>query len=295
MIVTHTSPDWDAITSVWLLQRYGGLNDSSIVFVNTGNPDQEALTQATAVVDTGRVLDPTRLRFDHHQLPGQEANNTCATWQVFSHIAPNGELDYLAPLNALILNGDTGGKNYGAEWSRLTGIHALLSVRKARRDSDALLMAWGFDILDDLATHLKARQEARETLERYTVYRSEDNLVWALSGAPQGATFAAYEMGARIVVFHSEQENSVAVGAMRGGEGIEPHLKQLVLGILNDAECDAPGSIAWGSPEFTELARWYLHEAGFFAGRGTAKAPDPTPLETTTEALAKVLDLAWKR
>jgi hypothetical protein len=69
----------------------------------------------------------------------------------------------------------------------------------------------------------------------------------------------------------------------------------LVLGILNDAECDAPGSIRWDSAEFQELARWYLHEAGFFAGRGTAKAPDPTPLTADFVALCRVLDAAWLR
>lgn len=294
-IVTHTSPDWDAIGAVWLLQRFGGMEEADVRFVNTGAPDLTLLEGAAAVVDTGRVLDPERLRFDHHQLPGAEANGTCATFQVFGHLAPNGELVHLAPLNALILHGDTGGRNYGAEWSRLTGIHALLSVRKARRADDLALLTWGCAVLDDLADHLKARYEARETLEQHTVYRSADSLLIALSGAPQGATFAAFELGARLVVFHSETPESVAIGVMRGGEQQEPHCKALILGLLNDAECDAPGSIRWDSPEYIEMARWYLHEAGFFAGRGTAKAPDPRPLECSVADIARAIDAAWRR
>ena len=53
MIVTHTNPDMDAITGVWLLKRFGGLEDEPVKFVNTGNPDVEMLDKAVAVVDTG--------------------------------------------------------------------------------------------------------------------------------------------------------------------------------------------------------------------------------------------------
>lgn len=293
-IVTHTSPDWDAITAVWLLKRYGGMQDHGVAFVNTGNPDADALASAAAVVDTGRELDPTHLRFDHHQLPGQAANDTCAAWEVFKHVSNGRELSYLAPLNALILNGDTGGKNYGAGWSRLTGIHALLSVRKARKETDLDLLSWGFSILDDLDSYLKARQEARDTLDQYTVYQSTDYLVRGLAGAPQGATFAAFEEGARLVVFTSQSEGTVACGVMRGGESQEPHTKSLVLSILNNAECNV-GPFAWDSEEFRELARWFNHNAGFFSGRGTAKAPDPTPLTADFKAICAALDSAWPR
>lgn len=294
-IVTHTSPDFDAIGAVWLLQRFGGLEDADVRFVNTGSPDPAVLAEATAVVDTGREYDPERLRFDHHQLPGAEANATCAAFQVFQHLAPNGELVYLAPLNALILNGDTGGRNYGAEWSRLTGIHALLAVRKARKANDLALLAWGMAVLDDLAEHLKAHYEARATLDAHTVYRSSDGLLVALRDAPPHATSAAYENGARLVLFQSSGEGTNAIGIMRAGEWREPSCKALILGILNDAECDVPGSIRWDSAAYIELASWYLHEAGFFAGRGTAKAPDPRPIDADLADIARAIDGAWQR
>lgn len=289
-IITHVSPDWDAIASVWLLKRYGGLENADVMFVNTGAPDADLLTSATAVVDTGRIFDPTRLRFDHHQLPGKEANETCAAWQVFQHIAPNGELVHLAPLNALILNGDTGGRNYGAEWSRLTGIHALLSVRKARRESNEDLLSWGFGILDDLDAHLHARYEAKEALALHTVYRSDDGLVVALRDAPQGATFAAHEAGARLVVFANYEKN--AIGVLRGGEGQDVHVGGLVSGLCNDYDC---GLDEISAPLFDELCTWYRHQAGFFAGRGTDKAPSETPITVDLVDVARAIDTAWTR
>lgn len=292
-IVGHISPDWDCITALWLLQRFGGFEDATIALVNTGAPDPVVLAGAAAVVDTGREFDPLRHRFDHHQLPGAESKNTCAAFQVFQHIAPDERLDFLAPLNALILNGDTGGRHYGAEWSRLTGIHALLSAWKARKVPDEMLIQRGYDVLDDLAEHLLAAREARQSLEQHTVYRSSDELFVALEGAPQGATHAAFDAGARLVLWHNPSEATVSVGINRAPEsGVD--CGGLVLGLLNDSECGV-GPIDYGGAVYLELCTWYRHNSGFFAGRGTAKAPDVTPLRAPLVNIAATLDAAWVR
>lgn len=295
IIVTHTSPDWDAIGAVWLLMRFGGMDGADVQFVNTGLPDAALLAQADAVVDTGREYDPARRRFDHHHLPGAEANATCATFQVFQHLAPNGELVHLAPLNALILHGDTGSRLYGADWSRQVGIHALLSVRKARKArkaGDLALLAWGMDILDDLAEHCKARYEARDLLDTHTVYRSDDGLLVALKEAPQHASSAAFEAGARLVLFqHSDPAIPTnAIGIWRAGEWQEPHCGELVRAVCDDTII-GPRSEAVVS----ELLTWYRHQAGFFAGRGTAKAPDPRPIIADLADIARAIDVAWER
>lgn len=287
-IVTHTSPDWDAITACWLLQRFGGMAEATVVFVNTGNPDPAVLAAATAVVDTGREYDPARWRFDHHQFPGSQANDDCAALLVYSDVVnPQRVYGYLDPLVMLVFAGDTGRANYGADWSRQIGIHALLSAQKMKRLSDMELLHYGYAILDDLAAHLRAKAEARLSLEAHTVYRSEDGLVRGLRGAPQGATFEAFEDGARLVLFTSTTPNTVSVGVMRGGENQEPHCGDLVVAVL--ANPVTPPAVR------DELARWFCHTAGFFSGRGTAKAPDPTPLTADFVTLCRVLDTAWRR
>jgi hypothetical protein len=288
ILVTHTSPDWDCITACWLLQRYGGMADAMVVFVNTGNPDPAVLAAADAVVDTGREYDLARLRFDHHQLPGSEANDDSAALLVYADVVnPQRVYWYLDPLVMLVFAGDTGKATHGADWSRQIGIHALLSAQKAKRMSNEALLAYGYAILDDLAEHLRAKAEARLTLSAYTVYHSADGLVRGLRDAPQGATFAAFEDGARLVVFTSTTPGTVSVGVMRGGENQEPHAGTLVAAVLAEPATDAAVR--------AELARWYRHEAGFFSGRGTAKAPDPTPLTADFVTLCRVLDAAWLR
>ena len=291
LIVGHTSPDWDCIGAIWLLMRYGGMDGAEVRFVNTGVPDAAVLAAADAVVDTGRAYDPARRRFDHHHLPGAAASETCATFQVFQHLAPNGELAYLAPLNALILHGDIGSRQYGAEWSRLVGIHALLSNRKARKACDLALLAWGLDILDDLAEYLRARYEAKEMLYISTVYRSDDGLLMALKEAPQHASTAAFEAGARLVLFqHSDPAIPTnAIGIWRAGEWQEPHCGDLVGAAIHVAADEGMHAVV------DELVTWYRHEAGFFAGRGTAKAPDARPIVVDLADVARAIDTAWQR
>ena len=296
MIITHTSPDWDAIASVWLLQRYGGLGGHEVVFVNTANPDPAQLASAVAVTDTGRTFDPMRLRFDHHHFAGKQANETCATMQVYKQLlattAPASQtyaaLMAIDDLVFLVFNGDTGGNEWGANYSRTVGMHALLSAQKAKRLNDQALLDFGYGILDLISANLSARAEARRTLAQFQVYVSDDGLVRGLSGAPQGATFAAFEAGARLVVFHSETPESIAVGLMRGGEGADVHAGEFVQAVIESRWSD-------DDPLAAELRSWYRHEAGFFAGRGTAKAPDPRPLSVAVADIAAAIDGVWQR
>lgn len=310
-IVTHQNPDWDAIASVWLLKRYGGetLANEPVTFVNTGNPDQETLRVAVAVVDTGKVFDPSNWRFDHHQLPGNEANDTCAAKQVYEYLgilwesyegpqASNARLDHLAPLVDLIFCGDTGRPQ--ANFSRELGIHALLSSFKAQeqRPSDEAILTYGFSLLDLLDGRLRHQAEARSELDQKVVYKSADNRLWAIRHGSISSTFAAYEQGATVVVFEGEpiKDNgaviSYPIGVMRQGEATSPNVGDLVQSILieaNEDKVDLPQN------DFEELESWFRHPAGFFAGRGTGKATDPRPVDVSLGNVARLVDKVWVR
>lgn len=292
MLVTHTSPDFDAIGFVWLMYRYDPkAAEFPVFFVNTGNPDRALLDAAYAVGDTGREYDPARRRFDHHHLPGAEANATCATLQCAQWLVlrrPDIDFNPIWPIVELIYAGDTGRPE--ANQSRQTGIHALLSTHKARGASDITLLDYGIELLNDLAESLIAREHARRTLGEHTIYRSADGLVVALKDAPQSATAAAFEKGARLVLFSSAQATptgtTYARGILRGGEGADVHVGELVARIAAAHPYRPLGR---------ELDQWYKHEAGFFAGRGTAKAPCATPMDVQLLDIARLVDAFWRR
>lgn len=303
MIVTHTNPDFDAITSVWLLVRYGDFEPKPEVnFVNTGNPDQALLDSALAVVDTGKVFDPANLRFDHHQFPGGGANVICAAVQVYEYLISQGkEIEYLCPLVDLVFAGDTGRAE--ANHSRELGLHAILGAERSMyKDKhgkfmpDQEVLSAGFDLLDLLAYRLKKQAEAHAELEAKTVYKSADGLVWGIKHGSFGSSMAAQEEGAVLVVFEGEPIEgddgeivSYPIGVWRQGQEVtEPHTGKLVETVLADDNLHPAGLK-------NELARWFRHNAGFFSGRGTAKAPNPTPVEVDLETVAAAIDLAWQR
>lgn len=283
-IVGHVAPDWDCITALWLLQRFGGFAEAEIKLVNTGTPDPEVLAGAVAVVDTGRVLDIPDHRFDHHQL--DDPNSTCAAMQVYKRIVRVvPALAYLEPLIALIYAGDTGKPE--AAQSRIVGIHAQLSAWKARGLADELLIAVGYDVLDDLAAHLLRQHEARQTLDAHTVYRSADGLLVALEQSSRAAVQAAHDAGARLVLWHRTFEHTETVELWRGGTGPDVDCGKVVRSAIAD--------LVLLIDERDELSSWYLHSAGFYAGRGSDKAPDARPLRASAAILAAYLDAAWER
>lgn len=309
MIATHTNPDLDAICGVWLLKRFGGLEDAEVRFVNTSNPDTALLAEATAIVDTGKEYDENRLRFDHHHLAGNAANDTCAARQVYDLLVFQiPTIEYLKPLVDLVFAGDTGRSE--ANQSRELGIHALLSGHKAffadrkKRASDDDIMDYGFMLLDTLALRLRNQATAKAELAKKVVYKSGDGLVWAIRHGSAGSSFAAFDEGARVVVFEGEPIEvegglTYPIGLMRAGEWQEPHCGKLIEKLVEICDYElasgTAGDFRFESNLKEELSRFFNHPAGFFAGRGTAKAPVFEPVTIKLAELARLIDVAWER
>jgi hypothetical protein len=291
IIVTHASPDLDALTSVYLLQRYAGLADAAVCFVNTGSPDPAVLAAAAAVVDTGRELDPARLRFDHHQ----DALLPSAAMLVFDWLCERGaDVAHLEPLIALVNANDLGQPHDGKETSALLGLHALISVAKHHQHGDdQAVLAWGLSLLAMLDGHLRRHAEARTQVLACLRWQSPDGRVVALdtTGVAGGAvTRAAGEvLGCELAVWVSSEagadgRTTHSVGCMRLGEST------VDVGELADQAMHRANHIV-----AFELRQWFKHASGFFAGRGTPKAPRYDVPDVDAEAVARALWVALVR
>ncbi len=84
-IVTHYSPDVDAVTSVWLLKRFlEGWNEAEVKFVAAGTTLEGNVVDSDPDiwhVDTGMGI------LDHHQTD----ENTCATKRVMEYITAQNQ------------------------------------------------------------------------------------------------------------------------------------------------------------------------------------------------------------
>lgn len=80
-IVTHTSPDLDCITAVWMLRRFGGASGARVSFLRIGALVPPSLRRAL-FVDIGRG------ELDHHQREDQ----VCAATLVLEKFSLQGDL-----------------------------------------------------------------------------------------------------------------------------------------------------------------------------------------------------------
>jgi len=287
IISTHLRPDLDAIASVWLLKRFvPAFHNATVEFANTATADANTLARAAAVVDTGGIYDAARWRFDHHQLPGAQSTMTCAARLVWDELRRHGaDVADLAPLIALVHDGDS--HHPHAATSDTVGLHALLRAYEQRDPSDHGVLAFGKVLLDLLAEQLKRTATAVRTLGRAIRYTAADKAFLAVEGGRE-LTEAALANGAGVVLFFEQmpQQHSIAVGLLRrAGSAVD--VGALVGAALQRAETSA--TVA------EELRRWYRHPAGFFSGRGTAKAPDGRALAAPLGEIAAALDAAWHR
>lgn len=290
IIVTHVSPDFDAITYLWLLKRFvPKFKDAEIKLMPFGQSDQDVLEKADSVGDMGSVYHPATWRFDHHHLPGSQSTNTCAAKMLWEYLLfLEVDVAYLEPLINVIYMGDL-------TITDPIGIHSILwgaglnkNLLTGQRLSDMEMIAVGFQLLDRVDAWLKHKVEKQAELDEKVIWKSDDGLIWAIRHGSASLNFAAYEAGARIVVFEGEtfetdEGTSYPVGSSRAPEWKEPHLGELV------------DSAVSTSPVAQELALWFRHNSGFFSGRGSRKAPCYELLKVDLVTLAVFFDMAWDR
>lgn len=89
IIVTHTTPDWDAIGSVWLIKKYlAGWQDAAVEFVPAGQRSTRVkdidISEMAPVVKAGEDeiihVDTGLGPLDHHQIYDTSVSATSRTW-----------------------------------------------------------------------------------------------------------------------------------------------------------------------------------------------------------------------
>jgi hypothetical protein len=319
--VIHTFPDADCIGASWLALRYLfplRFDDERLEprFVPFNGIDPQLLAQATAVFDIGGEFDPARLRFDHHQAADPRA--TCAARMVWRYLVDGAgdepplrpDLAYLDPLVDLIEAGDVGeldARGYGI--STTLGVHALLSgFRMAREaallagagdlsqaDQLALLQAldletlhYGWELFDAIALGLQRRAEL-SSLRDGLVYESADRLVWAIDNAPLRCAPEAFRQGARLLITRSVYPlpRSYMFEVWSAPNQPEPNVRELMQRMMQTAlQRGDTGSYA-------ELELFYSERT--YAGRGSPKAPNPTPVKLDLIEFVRQIDALWER
>lgn len=152
-VATHKKPDVDALTAVWLVERFLFKSKVEVIFLDYQH-DWLRGPRADCVVDMAGLHYPRLLLFDH-KLPSREDKlETCATRLVWEYLIDLGtRVAHLEDLVHTVHAGDSPSKrrlSTGYQDSKREGLHA--------RHSDAKRQG-----MDDLGLY----HEVRSWLNRY--------------------------------------------------------------------------------------------------------------------------------
>lgn len=139
-ILTHRTPDLDAIVSAWLAQDFLFAGEAAeVIFVSRQLP-LTVKQSADCLVDVGNAYEPLCLWFDHKPPAFENRNSTCATKLIWEYLCRIGQdVGHLEPLVQVTFEGDTHKSSPALKQSRIDGPHAELSHLAKAHNVDAVV------------------------------------------------------------------------------------------------------------------------------------------------------------
>jgi|SRR5579885_933431 len=315
IIVTHTSPDWDAITSVWLLKKYlAGWQDATVRFVPAGERLKELASrvQNTALknpiemmgedevihVDTG--LGP----LDHHQTSDDTVSAASLTWDfVRKQIEKGGEqlteehTQAVSRIVNIVVEGDHFKEVFwpdAASDRYEFGLWGVLEGMKfEKQNQDDYYVDFGIQCLNALAANFENRIWAEKEI-------NEKGIKFATRFGP-GIGFEtlndtvlklSQKMGYVLVVRKDPRKNYVRIKALPNRpspnyQPLQPHPNPLVTGKGTSIDLTlAYEQLKKIDPEAT----WFLHVSKKMLLNGSPKNPKMRPTKLSLGDIIKVLE-----
>lgn len=265
-IVTHLSPDLDAITSSWLIKRYlPGWQETNIVFVPAG------LTLSGVSKDTKDVIhvDTGLGRFDHHQT--QEY--TSSTKLVFEYLLQKKYLSkkVVTPLKRLVEFVNDTDHFAEAYFEEATAdrydftLHQIVKGLKHTLVDDLKIMIATFPLLDAILVIMKNKVNAEEEIKKGLVFKSHWGKSIAMETNNEETMKLALKMGFSLVIRKDPENGGARIKTLPG--------KKLDLTPLYQA-----------ITKIDKKGLWFLHVCKNMLLNSSTKNPRfiPTPLTIPT-------------
>lgn len=273
LIVTHFSPDLDALTACWLVVKYlPDWKSAEIKFVPAGSSlDNQPSDDNPEIihVDTGFG------RFDHHQTD----SFTSASQLVFDHLLKNKFIggkfqEPLLRLVKLVTEFDHFQEYFYPEpfadrYNFL--LHETIEGLKKVTPDDQVLLDIVFKLLDGTLLNLKNKVSAEEDIKTGYVFTSDlgKTLIMLTGNSESGKL--AMKMGYRLVITKDPDKGYVRLKC--------PPEKSLDLTTLYKKLL-----------QFDPKADWFLHSSKKMILNGSAKNPGMKPSSLSVPKLIEIVE-----
>lgn len=294
-IVTHASPDWDAITSVWLLKRYlSGWDAATVSYVPAGtsylktnpkelsDPIEKIVEEEIIHVDTG--LGP----LDHHQTSDQNVCAASRTWDyVKQQLATSNQQsvsekwefkeEAIDRMVKIVVDTDhfkeVFWENSTADYHEFSLLGLLEGMKLFKQNQDDYYMAFGMECLDAMLHNFENRIWAeKEIRENGIIFETKWGKGIGFETLNDDVLKLAQKMGYVIVIRKDPRKGYVRIKAL---PATQDQKKSIDLTLVYE-------QLSKMDPQAT----WFLHVSKKMLLNGTTKNPTMKP---TTLSLAQIV------
>lgn len=295
IIVTHASPDWDAIGSVWLIKKYlAGWGDAEVRFVPAGermgkgggqgengdNPIEKMGDDEVIHVDTG--LGP----LDHHQTSDRNVCGMSLTWDyVRGGIEKVGNkftsehLEAVTRVVRIVVEIDHFGEVYwkdpAADYHEFSLLGLLDGIKYEKQDQDSYCVEFGITCLNAIVVDFENRIWAEKEIEKGKQFHTKYGKAIGFETINDTVLKLAQKMGYVVVVRKDPRKGYVRIKTLP--EKGDNKGADLTLAYEQLKKID---------PDAT----WFLHVSKKMLLNGTPKNPKMRPTRLGLDDIIKVLE-----
>jgi hypothetical protein len=294
IIVTHMSPDWDAITSVWLLKKYlSGWQDAEVNFVPAGqrfkgrhkgesSPVIEKIDEDEVIhVDTG--LGP----LDHHQTQDKNVSAASLTWDYvlsefkeahdrMTDVHKEATTRIVKTVVAIDHFQEVFWPDAASDIYEFSLIGLLEGLKYEKPGQDMRYVIFGINCLNALVAEFENRIWAEQEIkEKGIAFKTSRGKGMGFETINDTVLKLAQKMGYHLVVRKDPRKGYIRIKTLpdqKGEKGID---LTVVYEQLKKMDPDAT---------------WFLHVSKKMLLNGTPKNPKMVPTKLTLREIIKVLE-----
>lgn len=272
IIVTHYSPDFDALAACWLIKRYfPGWSKASIKFVPAGETLEDASVDSNSSVihvDTGLG------KFDHHQ----NNRNTSATKLVFEYLREKNlvnkkEILPLERMIEIVTMIDHFNEVFLPEPTSDIydfNLHQLIDGLKNIVQNDIKTCEMTFPLFDAALIGFKNKVRAEDEIKRGFIFESKWGKSLAMENRVEESIKLAQKRGYYLVIRRNPENGMIRIKARPDTKN---GLDELYLKLKNS----------------DSKATWYLHPSKRILLNGSMKNPKT---KSSTLTLRRIIEIA---
>lgn len=298
IIVTHSSPDWDAITSAWLLKRFfPGWNEAGVKFVPAG---QRLGGSTEAVIETlGKDevihVDTGMGPLDHHQTSDQNICGASRTWEFIkgtqgTEAMKDAKQEAIDRMVKIVVDIDHFKEVFWpeptADYHEFSLLSVLEGVKLLRPNEDDYYVELGMTLLDSVQRAFENRIWAEHEIEENgKKFSTKWGKGIGFETINDDVLKLAQKMGYTVVVRKDPRKGYVRIKGKPGERVMSSEL-----GVQSDKKGVDLTLVYEQLTKMDPDATWYLHVSKKMLLNGTPKNPKMIPSKLTLEQIIQVLE-----